>query len=424
MRILWHMPILRRRGCGLSNRALRFAAALRKSGHAVSFVVAANKTDIDGDLIDEMPLEKITVAPVRQWHWSLQALRRRRMADRIAQCLDHDHDLFVSCQPEMVRAYLRLHSRRRIMFVCGGTTLLHESVEATRHSFANPLSSLSLALDRCLKHRNEAAGFAAADLAVFDSHQTRRRVMDRYGVKSDKCFTVYGGVDPSIHRPPSVEERREARLRLAIDSNALVLVWTGRLSPEKNLSLLIRALPRCPRRPERLFLVGDGPMRAQLKTLCDEQGVTDIVTFTGEVADVRPYLYAADVFVFPSKGESFGGSLVEAMACGLPCIALRSDGRTVRNACEEILGEENCGVLARADEPAALAEAMDDLAADPVCRHRLGRLAALRARETFSWTQGGRKLNELVTGLFTNQCTAPTPTISTRAETSSALQAG
>jgi len=262
---------------------------------------------------------------------------------------------------------------------------------------------MAFALDRWLKHRNEACAFEAADLCVFDSHTTRDRVIASYEVSPQKCFTVYGGIDENDHRPPTTDLRAAARARLGVSPGDVVLAWTGRLSPDKNLLLVIRALPMCRHRPTRVFLVGDGPERGALQAICKAENLDGVVTFAGAVSDVRPYLYAADIFVFPSMGESFGGSLAEAMACGLPCIALRGDGVRIMNATREILGDAGCGVLVSSDTPLALAVKIDELVSDPSRRRDIGRRASVRAREAFSWSQGGRRLCGLVDGLLGGQ---------------------
>jgi glycosyltransferase involved in cell wall biosynthesis len=400
MKILCHMPTLRQHTCGLSNRAVHFASALEAHGHAVTFTVREDKTDVQGDFIAGMRLEKVSITLPVSLHWSLQALRRRLAAGRLVHCLSDEHELFISCQPEVVQAYRKRHPHRLILFVCGGTTLLHDSTEAAAQASSGAPRRLAFALDRWLKRCNEAGAFEAADLCVFDSHTTRRCVVELYGANPKKCHTVYGGIDADYHRPPTTEQRASARAGLDLPADALVLAWTGRLSPEKNLGLFIRAVQRCRHLPARVFLVGDGPERARLQALCKSVNLDGVVTFVGAVPDVRPYLYAADVFVFPSVGESFGGSLAEAMACGLPCIALQGDGRHIMNASEEVFGATECGVLVSSGAPAALAAGIDHLASAPAHRRALGRLASSRARETFSWSRGGRRLCELVDGLF------------------------
>ncbi len=404
MKILWHMPTLRQHTCGLSIRAIRFAEALEARGHTVTFTVRSNKTDMPEDRIAGMRLEKVSTSDPICLHWSLQALTRRSIAGRLVRRLSDDHELFISCQPEVVQAYRKLHPRRPVLFVCGGTTLLHDSAEATAQASLSAPRRLAFAMDRYLKHRNEASAFEAADLSVFDSHATRRCVVESYSTNSQTCFTVHGSIDAAYHRPPTTDERASARARLGLSADAVVLVWTGRLSPEKNLALFIRALTKCRHKPSRVLLVGDGPDRVKLQTLCQSENLDGVVTFVGAVPDVRQYLHAADIFVFPSIGESFGGSLTEAMACGLACIALRGDGLRIMNASEEILGETGCGVLVSSDTPAALAAEIDRLISAPSHRRDIGKLATVRAREAFSWSHGGRRLCELVDGLFGTQC--------------------
>jgi glycosyltransferase involved in cell wall biosynthesis len=119
----------------------------------------------------------------------------------------------------------------------------------------------------------------------------------------------------------------------------------------------------------------------------------------GEVADVRPFLRAADIFAFPSRGESFGGALVEAMSCGLACVGLRSDGRGVSTANSEIIEHGRCGLLVDRPEPAAFAAALDDLARDGGRRGLFGEAGRRRACERFTWAAGGRRLNEIISKL-------------------------
>ncbi|MCG8405628.1 MAG: glycosyltransferase family 4 protein [Phycisphaerales bacterium] len=398
MRILWHMPTLRRHACGLSNRAMRLANELRKFGHEISFAVADDKTDVDDNSIGDMALLKLSLTRLNPLHWSLQSRERMRAARLTVRGLGDDHDLFISCQPEVVRAYCQRHRRCPVLFVCGGTTLLHDATDAARQQSMSPLRRLPYSLDRYLKHRNEAGAFKAADATVFDSLHTRESVITAYRVTPEKCITVHGGFDPETFRPPNRDERNRTRLKLGLGrDDDITLVWTGRISPEKNLTLLIRALSKCRQRPQRVLIVGEGPGREELAVLCRRESVDDIVSFVGEKADVRPYLHAADIFVFPSLGESFGSSLVEAMGCGLPCIALRSENAAgIRNASEEILGSEGAGALVSTNDPRALAEVIDDLGYDAQRRRDMGLQASKRAVTKFSWTSGGRHLHELI----------------------------
>jgi glycosyltransferase involved in cell wall biosynthesis len=418
MKLVWHMPTLRRTTCGLSIRAIELARRLRKAGHVITFVVDRDKTDISQDHIDGMPLRRIAVAKQRPVHWSLQSRIRAAAATAIARQItferDLEHDLLISCQPEVVAACARAPDHQPLLYVCGGTTLLHEEAERMEQKALSVVRQMPYLLDRRLKRRQEISAFAAADAVVFDSHHTREAVIAAYGVDAGRCWTVHGGVDSERFRPPTEDERQVARQRLGISANGIALVWTGRLSPEKNLELLLNALPECRAPVERVLVVGDGPAREELPALARRVGLRvvegdgsvpfgdgpgPVVQFTGEQSDVRPFLRAADVFVFPSRGESFGGAMIEAMACGLTCVALRPDGRLVRNAASEIVEHSRTGLLVNEPSPRALAESLDLLAFDDEQRRRMGQAGRRRACEHFTWDSGAKRLGDLISKL-------------------------
>jgi len=399
MRIAWHMPTLRRHACGLSTRALELARRLGAEGHDIAFYVREDKTDIAAGQIAGLRVERLRVGPVAAHHWCLQAHARRRSARRLVRRIGADHDVFVSCQPEAIISYAAHHDRKPVLFICGGTTLLHDSADAERAAGAPWHARSAYSIDRFLKHRNEAAAFRAADAVVFDSLATRQLVIGAYSLDPVRCHTVHGGVDPDVFRPPQPAQRAAARRSLGIAEMEFVVVWTGRFSPEKNIELLLDAWRLGKPRPGRLLLIGDGPQREQvierIRGLCLE----DRVWVVGEQADVRPYLLAADVYAFPSQGESFGGALVEAMACGTACVGLAADGRRIFNANSEIIGHDESGLLVRSRDPVSFAAAIDRLADDVVLREHMGQAARRRACAHFTWDAGARRLDRIVRGL-------------------------
>ncbi len=415
MNILWHMPVLRRHTCGLSIRAFRDAAALQSFGHRVTFAVADGKTDFDGGRAQDMALNRLTLRRVRPPHWSLQAVARRRAADHAVRLMEGDHDLFISCQPEVVAAYRRRHPDRPIVFVCGGSTLLHDDADAAQYASLNWTRRAFFIIDRRLKRANERAAFRAADVVAFNSFYMRSEAIRTFGLRPEKCHTICAGLDENHFRPPTAGQRAAARTQLALATDGIVLAWTGRLAPEKNVELLISALPRCRRPILRLLLVGDGPLRAELEALARRRGVDQLVTFCGAHADVLPFLHAADIFAFPSRSESFGISLVEAMGCGLPCIALAVRPGRAQNASAEILAGGACGLIV-ADDPAAFARAIDSLADTPAYRAELGRRAAAHALANFTWSAAGRRFHELIAELTAPRLASPAASFRRRAD--------
>lgn len=116
--------------------------------------------------------------------------------------------------------------------------------------------------------------------------------------------------------------RMEVRDELGISDDVILVGCVARIAPEKNQSLLIRALamaaPQC---NVVLILVGDGPERGNIEELAMDLGISDRVLFLGTRGDVSRLLQAMDVFVLPSRFEGFPIALVEAQASGLPCLA-------------------------------------------------------------------------------------------------------
>lgn len=167
-----------------------------------------------------------------------------------------------------------------------------------------------------------------------------------------------------------------------------VLISVGRLSPEKNWDTLLRAFAKTSEKhpDSRLVLIGDGTARQSLEELSSALGVTDRVTFTGALPfeDIPRYLKAADLFVFASVTETQGLVTIEAMAAGLPVVAV--DGPGTR----DIVGHGKQGFLVEND-PDALAKGLNKLLSDP---QRIKRLSnhALKKAKTFDINQLGKQL--------------------------------
>lgn len=398
MNILWHLPTLQTRCCGLSRRALQLARELAALNWHIEFAVHTAKTDCRADTIEGFPLYRLNAAQSEPTHWCLQSRNRRRNAATLVRSLPTDQDLFLSCQPEAVIAHKHLRTTPAV-FICGGSAILHEAAERDEqctHPFA---SRVLFAIDRTLRRRNERAAFRAADAVIFDSDATRGRVMNAYRLAGDRLFAVVGGVETASFTPATAIQRTDARRAFAIDADTFTVAWTGRLSPEKNVELLLRAIAATELPLIRLLLAGDGPQRAALESLAHTLGISDRVRFLGALDDVRPVLHAADAFAFPSRGESFGGALAEAMAAGLPCIALRSS-HTIRTASEEIITHGVTGLLADGCHEFGMADAIRTLAQDAPLRARLAAAAHRHAEANFSWKRAGTALHAVLRPLL------------------------
>jgi glycosyltransferase involved in cell wall biosynthesis len=156
------------------------------------------------------------------------------------------------------------------------------------------------------------------------------------GLEPTRVRRVNNGIDTNRYRPGKGNSQGARRSVLRIGTAA-------RLSPEKNLGLLIRALEACRQRGLKLELdiVGDGPQRDELEKLTEHMGLKQQVRFSGCIEQLEDWYPTLDAFVLPSLSEGMPISILEALACGCPVIA------TNVGAIHELLdGIPGCKVVA------------------------------------------------------------------------------
>lgn len=210
---------------------------------------------------------------------------------------------------------------------------------------------------------------------------TPRMEEELYGLGLSEVSIIPVPVDASRFHPPSSSEKAAALRDLNIDGGSIVL-FVGHLQERKGVDLLIRAFRQVldADLDAHLVIVG-GPVEAEdagyvesLKVIVRESGLGKHVIFAGPQNDVSQYLFAADVFCLPSHREGMPNVLLEAMACGLACVAPASAGGD-----ELLFG--SAGVIPESNSSTDLAGALIGLLADPDLRRTLGQSAAARARE-------------------------------------------
>ncbi|CDM25723.1 Glycosyl transferase, group 1 family protein [Castellaniella defragrans 65Phen] len=191
--------------------------------------------------------------------------------------------------------------------------------------------------------------------------------------------------EPVLEPPPAPGRRR--------------LLAVGRLHPVKGFDGLLRAFAQLagPFPDWDLTILGEGEQRGELEALRDGLGLAGRVSLPGRVGNMAAWYGASDLYVLSSQAEGLSNTLIEAMACGLPCVATDCD-----TGPREIIREGLDGLLVRPiDDPDALAAGLATLMADAGLRARLaGR--AVDARDRFGtarimalWEQvfQGRRVN-------------------------------
>ncbi len=227
--------------------------------------------------------------------------------------------------------------------------------------------------------------------AVHYTSHLERLEAARFGLTNLQCVIPIG-IDPAPFTSlPPAEIFASKHPETAQTRNILFL---SRIDVKKGLDLLIAAFARiAPQQLDvRLVICGEGDpsLIAALKNLAASLDVAERITWAGQVAgEMRLAAFAAaELFVLPSHSENFGIALLEAMAAGLPCISTDQ----VALAADAV--RDNAVKLA-AREPAALAEAMNDLLDSKEQREALSHAAQNLVRERYSLTAMGHELHQL-----------------------------
>ncbi len=203
---------------------------------------------------------------------------------------------------------------------------------------------------RNLTDHFHAVSQAAKDAAIAD-----------LGIAPETVTVVERGRDPLRLGQPSVERRRQARRRLDLNDDDIVLATVGRGDHQKGHRYLLHAMEHLAGAHPRLVLLIAG-RRAfaspELDRMSRESGLDGRVRWLGHRDDVPEILAAADQFVFPSLYEGLPGAVIEAMALGLPIVA--SNIAPLR----EVVDHGHNGVLVEPASGFALAQAIESLIHD------------------------------------------------------------
>lgn len=241
--------------------------------------------------------------------------------------------------------------------------------------------------------RAERAVSRSTDRLVFVTERDRRKGSDERIGDADRYVTIRSGIDVDAFRLAR-SERREARRRLSLPDDVPVVGSVTRLSQQKDPRTFVAAAALVANRsPEaRFVLVGDGPLRDELRAAAQKAGLGERITFAGLRRDVPHLLPAFDVFVLTSLWEGLPRVIPQAMAAQIPVVAAGVDG-----VLEAIVDGET-GLLYRPGDPAHLADAVLRVLAEPALAERLAASGADRA-EVFSLETMIADLERLYEGL-------------------------
>jgi glycosyltransferase involved in cell wall biosynthesis len=324
---------------GMEHFVVRLADAQRRLGHEATIVA-----------IKPGPLEEDARArgvPVTVLDGGGKEARIRRAVAHLA-----------TLRPEILHAHntTSLHYAVLGRLVGGGRIVLtdHAQVNRVPRAFEWYLTDAAVAVSR------DTAGRSPANEVL------------------GEVRVLHNGIEV---QPPR-RSRTEVRAELGL-GDGMLAIHVARFVPLKAQDVIVRAAADLAARGVALtvIFVGDGPERAAVERLAVDLGLgPDRLRFLGFRTDVPDLLGASDVFLLPSRTEGLPLSMLEAMTHGMAIVATPVGG--IPELCAH--GKE--ALLVPVDDPAALAQALADLAPDAALRGRLGAAARARALADFSFS--------------------------------------
>lgn len=343
---------------GLEVMVRNLAAGLAQSGVGCHLACLHGS----GPLLKDSDFSSVWIGDLNHDGWLVTLQNLRRYARRIEMDVIHTHNP----QPHLAGVVI---SRLT------GAPIIH-----TKHGKNRPEIRRRVLLNRCLSrlsHQIAAVSESTADVA---------RQIER--VSAGKVHVIANGVDTRHFSPIDEENKRLVRQQLGIPQDSFVVGTVGRLSAEKNYASLIRCFHDARTRAgssspslERPFLliVGDGPERELLQTERDH-AFPGHSLMPGMQTDVLPWIQSMDVFCLTSLTEGTPMTLLEAGACGLPCVVTDVGGNG------EVVKDGTSGYVIPLGDEKRFADSLLDLWVNAERRLQFGLAARTRVCSLYSVT--------------------------------------
>jgi glycosyltransferase involved in cell wall biosynthesis len=288
----------------------------------------------EGDLIRQLPADTTTYignhrpeSKIMDW----QTLRQ------IVRCI-HDKDIDV------------IHSHSPKAYVYGALASL-----ITGRPLIISIHSLTQVSHRRKIFEEILLGCAHQIISV-SSDVTRRLRIERH-VSPRRISTIKNGIDTDTFRPIEPEEKSSIRRTLKLPLDGFIIGTVGRVVPVKNYPLLITAFSRLAATTDDTYLVivGDGEQAEELANLVRQLKLSERVVLAGAQTNTLNWYHAFDSFVLSSISEGTPLALLEAGACGLPCVVTNVGGNV------EVIKHHVNGLVVDSENVESMYSALDQI---------------------------------------------------------------
>jgi len=210
--------------------------------------------------------------------------------------------------------------------------------------------------------------------------ESMKKVIENYGIKN-RIEVIPNAIHLISFKEDDELKRTEIKKKYNLKEDNKIILFVGRIASEKSIDKVIKALAIIKKRntsKEKLLIVGNGPAMDELKQLTRSLKVEEDVIFTGTVSyeEIRHYYKMAYVFTIASTTETFGIVTIEALASGVPVLAIKAPGAV------DILTDGLDGLLVD-DDVEKFANALEKIIKEPELREKLSR-GALKTSEKYN----------------------------------------
>jgi glycosyltransferase involved in cell wall biosynthesis len=207
-----------------------------------------------------------------------------------------------------------------------------------------------------------------------------KKIIENYGIKN-RIEVIPNAIHLISFKEDNELKRTEIKIKYNLKEDDKIILFVGRVALEKSIDKIIKALAIIKKRnsgKEKLLIVGNGPAMDELKQLTRTLKVEEDVIFAGTVnyEEIQHYYKMAYVFTIASTTETFGIVTIEALASGVPVVAIKAPGSV------DILTNGLDGLLAD-DDVEKFANALERIIKEPELREKLSR-GALKTSEKYS----------------------------------------